>query len=112
MFLAFLFDRLSPQARRTAHDAAIEWLARPAPAGRFVGVFRIDQNLDTIQGFTPDAKAATDAVHHVLESAPTTYMATSERERLRGLRQAQLGMSGAGSPAGAVGSLPAESAGL
>lgn len=111
MFLAFLFDRLSPQARRTAHDAAVEWLARPAPAGRFVGVFRIDQNLDTIQGFTPDAKAATDAVDHVLESAPTTYMATSERDRLRGLRQAQLGMSGAGSPAGAVGSLPAESAG-
>ena len=32
LYLAFLFDRLSPQARRTAHDAAIEWLEAPAAA--------------------------------------------------------------------------------
>ena len=48
LYLAFLFDRLSPQARRTAHDAAIEWLQRQAPPTRQVGVFRIDQGLQTL----------------------------------------------------------------
>ena len=73
LFLAFLFDRLSPQARRTAHDAAIEWLQRPAPAKRHVGVFRIDQTLETLPSFSDDDAGAVEAVDLILESAPTTY---------------------------------------
>lgn len=111
LFLAFLFDRLTPQARRNAHDAAIEWLARPAPAGRYVGVFRIDQNLDTLSNFTADQAAATEAVRLILEGAPGTEQDRSDRERLRGLRQSILGLGGVGSPAGLTGSMPAEFAG-
>jgi hypothetical protein len=73
LFLAFLFDRLSPQARRTAYDAAVEWLERPAPAKRYVGVFRIDQTLETLRPFSDDDKGAVQAVHVILESTPTTY---------------------------------------
>lgn len=111
IFLAFLFDRLSPQGRRTAHDAAIEWLGRPAPAGRYVGVFRIDQSLETLQVFTGEQRLAENAVRQILQSAPTPYRAKTERERLRGLRQAMLGFGGGGSPAGAAAATPAEFAG-
>lgn len=111
LFLAFLFDRLSPQARRTAYDAAIEWLQRPAPAKRYVGVFRIDQSLDTLRPFSDDDAGAAQAVHLILESTPTTYQAKSDREQLRGLRRTMLGLGGAGSPASAAGSTPAEFAG-
>jgi VWFA-related protein len=111
LFLAFLFDRLSPQARRTAYDAAVEWLKRPSPATRYVGVFRIDQNLDTLRPFSDDDAGAVEAVHLILESAPTTYQSKSDRERLRGLRQTMLALGSAGSPAGLAGSMPAEFAG-
>jgi VWFA-related protein len=111
LFLAFLFDRLSPQARRTAYDAAIEWLQRPAPARRYVGVFRIDQVLDTLRPFSDDDAGAAQAVHVILESTPTTYQAKSDREQLRGLRRTMLGLGGAGSPASAAGSSAAEFAG-
>jgi VWFA-related protein len=112
LFLAFLFDRLSPQARRNAYDAAVEWLRRPAPAKRYVGVFRIDQTLETLRPFSDDEKGAVEAVHLILESAPTAYASRSDREKLRGLRLTMLGLAGAGSPAAAAGSVPAEFAGL
>jgi VWFA-related protein len=108
LFLAFLFDRLSPQARRNAYDAAVEWLGRPAPAKRYVGVFRIDQSLDTLRPFSEDEAGAAEAVHLILESVPTTYQSKSDREKLRGLRQTMLGLGGMGSPAGLSGSSPAE----
>ena len=111
LFLAFLFDRLSPQARRTAYDAAIEWLHRPAPARRYVGVFRIDKGLATLRSFSDDDAGAAEAVRLILESAPTPYQSKSDREQLRGLRQTMLAFGGSGSPAGAAGSTPAEFAG-
>jgi VWFA-related protein len=111
LFLAFLFDRLSPQARRNAYDAAVEWLRRPAPGTRYVGVFRIDQSLDMLRSFSDDQEGAVEAVHLILESSPTTYQSKSEREKLRGLRQTLLGLGGIGSPAGLSGPTPAEFAG-
>jgi VWFA-related protein len=119
LFLAFLFDRLSPQARRTAHDAAIEWLQRPAPASRQVGVFRIDQRLDTLKSFSNDTAAARQAVDLILESAPSSFASKSDRERLRALRQSMLAIGDpdragpkGGSPAAVPGPLPADSSGL
>ena len=112
LLLAFLFDRLSPQARRIAHDAAVEWLRRPAPAGRQVAVFRIDKGLETLAAFTPDTVVAEQAVDAVLTAAPTTHSAPADRSEIRGLRQALLGVDGGQSPQSASGPLPAESAGL
>jgi VWFA-related protein len=112
LFLAFLFDRLSPQARQTAHDAAIEWLRSPKAAPGFVGVFRIDQSLETLHAFTDDRQAAAEAVDLMLTRAPTAYRSGTEREELRGLRRTLLGLEGGANPGGATGSLPAESAGL
>ncbi len=120
LYLAFLFDRLSPQARRTAHDAAIEWLQREAPPTRQVGVFRIDMRLETLASFTTDPAAAREAVDLVLQSTPTQFHSASDRERLRALRQSLLAVSdpdrpsvqAGGSPAAVPGPLGAESSGL
>lgn len=112
LFLAFLFDRLSPQARRLAHDATIEWVRRPAPADQRVGVFRVDQGLETLQMFTEDRAAVEEAVMGILTSVPTTYQSKADRERLRGLRQTLLANEGAQNPDALAGPLPAESPGL
>jgi VWFA-related protein len=90
----------------------VEWLKRSSPATRYVGVFRIDQSLDTLRPFASDLQGAVEAVHLVLESTPTTYQSKSERERLRGLRQQMLALGGGGNPAGLTGPMPAEFAGL
>jgi VWFA-related protein len=76
-----------------------------------VGVFRIDQTLETLRPFSDDDKGAVQAVHVILESTPSTYQSKSDREKLRGLRQTLLGLGGIGSPASATGSAPAEFAG-
>ncbi|HXY39577.1 MAG TPA: VWA domain-containing protein, partial [Vicinamibacteria bacterium] len=87
LLLAFLFDRLSPQARRNAHDAALDWLQRPAGGKRLVGVFRIDQRLDTVLAFSEDRHAAEQALDALLKAQPSVYQAASDREQLRGLRE-------------------------
>lgn len=112
LLLAFLFDRLSPNARRLAHDAAVDWLRRPAPPGRQVGVFRIDQGLETLAPFGSDPAVAEQAVDLILTSGPATHQSKADRERLRGLRNSLLAVDASPSPQAAAGPMPAESAGL
>ena len=50
--IAFVFDRLSADARNTAHKAAMTYLDRGHVEGDLVGVFAIDLALRTIQPFT------------------------------------------------------------
>ena len=85
-FVALTFDRLSPVARRTAQQAALEWLKLPAVQGREVGVFTIDQGLDERQPFTDDRGPVMDALEDIGRTAPTQYRASQDRERLRSLR--------------------------
>jgi VWFA-related protein len=112
LYLALLFDRLSPQARQTACDAAIEWLRRAGAVRRHVGVFRIDRELEMLQQFTDDPAAVEQAIALVRSAAPTAYKAGSDRARLRELRQALLSVDESQSPAGAAGPVQAESRGL
>ena len=85
--LALVFDRLSPVARRTACDAALEWVKRPAVQGRAVGVFRIDQGLEQLQPFTDDRGPVFQALDDVVNAVPTAYSSREDRERMRTLRQ-------------------------
>ena len=110
--VALVFDRLSPAARRNAHDAALEWLKLPAVNGRQVGVFRIDQGLDELQPFTDDRGPVTDALADVMNSLPTTYHAADDREKLRSLRQQLALLEGRVVNAGGPGSAADSGAGL
>src|SRR5512143_534862 len=85
--VALVFDRLSPAARRTAHDAALAWLKLPAVRGRQVGVFRIDQGLDELQPFTDERGPVMDALSSLLRTAATAFHSREDREKLRTLRQ-------------------------
>jgi VWFA-related protein len=86
-FLALVFDRLSPVARRNAYDAALTWVKRPAVQGRQVGVFRIDQGLEQLQPFTDDRGPVMQALDDVLNTVPTSFSSSQDRERIRTLRQ-------------------------
>ena len=56
--IAFLFDRLSPAARDTAHRAALAYTDRGHVSGDLVGVFGIDvASLHVFQAFTGDMTA-------------------------------------------------------
>jgi VWFA-related protein len=85
--VALVFDRLSPAARVSAHDAALAWLKTPAVAGREVGVFRIDQGLEEVQGFTDDRGPVMDALEDVARAAPTSFQSHEDRQKLRTLRE-------------------------
>ena len=50
--VALVFDRLSPDARARAHDAALAFIGQGLTSDDFVGVFSIDQKLKVLQTFT------------------------------------------------------------
>ncbi len=110
--VALVFDKLTPAARRTAHDAALEWLKLPAVAGRQVGVFRIDQRLDELQPFTDDRGPVMDALSEVVNSTPTVFRAAEDREKLRTLRQQLALLEGRVLSPGGPGSAAESGAGL
>jgi VWFA-related protein len=60
--IAFVFDRLSPNARKTAEKAALSYADRGYVEGDLVAVFAIDLALHTLQPFTNDVKARPWAV--------------------------------------------------
>jgi len=56
--IAFVFDRLSPDARKTAQKAALSYTDRGHTEGDLVAVFSIDLALHTLQPFTNTAFAS------------------------------------------------------
>ena len=79
VFVALVFDRLGPAARRFAHQAALEYLSGPRP-GSEVGVFAIDRGLFVLQGFTDDALAVREAVEAMTSRSATTLAGPHERQ--------------------------------
>ena len=54
--IAFVFDRLGPEARNTAQKAAMTYVDKGRVEGDLVGVFGIDLALRTLQPFTSDVE--------------------------------------------------------
>src|SRR2546425_5822354 len=52
--VALVFDRLAPDERARAHAAALAYIEQGLGPNDYVGVFRIDQSLITVQTFTND----------------------------------------------------------
>jgi hypothetical protein len=52
--VAFVFDRLTPNARKIAHKAALTYVDHGHVPGDLVGVFAIDLALHTLQPFSND----------------------------------------------------------
>jgi VWFA-related protein len=52
--VALVFDRLSQDARKRAHDAAMSYVGGDSSLSNFVGVFEVNLSVNTLQNYTTD----------------------------------------------------------
>ena len=71
--IAFVFDRLSPDARNLAHKAALSYLEKGHVAGDLVGIFAVDLALRTIQPFTTEASLIRVGLDRAASQANTSF---------------------------------------
>src|SRR5438477_1550872 len=71
--IAFVFDRLSADARNLAHKAALSYVEKGHVAGDLVGVFAIDLALRTIQPFTTDISLVRGGLDRAASQANTSF---------------------------------------
>jgi len=83
VFLALVFDRLGPAARRFARQAALAYLSGDRVPGTELGVFAIDRGLSVLEPFTDDIPAVRGAVEAMTSLGSTTLAGKRERELSR-----------------------------
>ena len=83
VFLALVFDRLGPAARRFARQAALAYLSGERVPGTELGVFAIDRGLSVLEPFTDDIPAVRGAVEAMTSLGSTTLSGKRERELTR-----------------------------
>jgi VWFA-related protein len=91
--IAFVFDRLSADARNTAHKAALTYLDQGHVEGDFVGIFAIDLALRTIQPFTKEPALIRLGLERAVSQANTQF--SSDRGQARELAEAAMSAEGA-----------------
>ena len=79
--IAFVFDRLSPDGRKTAQKAALSYTDHGYVEGDLVAVFAIDLALRTLQPFTNDVSAVKTALTRAATQGNTAF--ASDREEAR-----------------------------
>ncbi len=101
--VALVFDRLSTDARVRAHGAALAYLEQGLGPNDFVGVFRIDQSLSTVQTFTSDPLLIRQAIDRFAGEGNSVYISGEKeiarlweendklQEQLMGLSQLEAG---------------------
>ena len=90
--IAFVFDRLSADARNTAHKAAMTYLDQGHVDGDFVGFFAIDLALRTIQPFRKEPARIRLGDERAVSQANTQF--SSDRGQARDLAEAVMGAEG------------------
>ena len=71
--VALVFDRLSPDARKRAMDAALSYVGTAAKLDSFMGVFTINLSLGMLQNYTTDAQLVRKGVERAGISASSTF---------------------------------------
>jgi VWFA-related protein len=114
---ALVFDRLSPEARRIAAQAARNYLGTKEESSDFVAVFGIDLSLRAYVPFTRNAVALRKALDAVVSSASAGFNTPQQREAIADATRlaestakvsaaAEAGATGPGASA-AIGTAPA-----
>ena len=75
--VALVFDRLSPEARVRARDAALSYVGTETRPEDFVGVFSIDLALRALQSFTSDGQLVRQAIERFAASGSSTHGQTA-----------------------------------
>ncbi len=76
--VALVFDRLSPDARKRAMDAALSYVGTAAKLDSFMGVFTINLSLGLLQNYTTDAQLVRKGVERAGISASSTFGSSTE----------------------------------
>jgi VWFA-related protein len=71
--VAFVFDRLSPEARALATQAALTYVGDGSVAANTTAVFGVDLSLVLYQPFTRDARAIREALQTVAQRATSPF---------------------------------------
>jgi VWFA-related protein len=102
--IAFVFDRLSAEARKRAEKAALTYADRGYVEGDLVAVFAIDLALHTLQPFTNDVKAVKVALARAATQGNTGFSSERQeaRERTASVARADATLDGLNGNAGAA----------
>ncbi len=79
--VALVFDRLSPEARVRARDAALSYVGESVMKTELVGVFITDLSVVVKQPFTFDTPQIKSAIESVALHAPSLYSSTNAEAR-------------------------------
>ncbi len=77
--VSFVFERLSPDGRRNAKIAAMEFLKEDYGPNVMVAVFSLDQRLNVVQSFTSDRERIKAAIERVVGMAPSAFASESQK---------------------------------
>ena len=89
--LALVFDRLSPESRKRARDAALSYLGESVKKEELVGVFLTDLSVAVLQPFTYDTQQIKAGIEKVGVTAPSLMASTNEKARAE-REQATIGL--------------------
>jgi VWFA-related protein len=99
--VALVFDRLSPDGRVRARDAALSYVGDTVRADDFIGVFGIDLSLKVLQPFTNNGRLVREAINRAGTKSSSTYTSSTEQINSLSERQAALQSQAAGLESGA-----------
>jgi VWFA-related protein len=111
--VALVFDRLSQDARKRAHDAAMSYVGGDSSLNNFVGVFAINLSVNTVQNYTTDIGLVKKAVEKAGTMAPASFESKtldSGAAIAAGQRDADIQAAATGSQSGGAGAAAAGAA--
>ena len=71
--VALVFDRLSQDARKRAHDAAISYVGGDSSLSNFIGVFAVNLSVNTVQNYTTDVGLVKKAIDKAGAMASSSF---------------------------------------
>ncbi|HEY6244992.1 MAG TPA: VWA domain-containing protein [Pyrinomonadaceae bacterium] len=88
--VAIVFDRLSPEARSIARQAALAYLKDGLQPDDAIGVFRIDLSLSVVQNFTNNEARVRLAIDRALSHGNSNYTSATDQIATAAERRAAL----------------------
>jgi len=85
---AFVFDRLTPEARRLAVQAAQDYLGSTPEAAEYIAIFRVDLSLSPIAPFTRKTRVLKAALDRMGARASSSFNSAEARDKATSLEQA------------------------
>lgn len=78
--IALVFDRLSPEGRNLAHNAAMGYIGDEALAKNTIAIFGVDLSLALYQGFTRDSAKLRNGIEKIAGRSTSQYGNTKEAQ--------------------------------